>query len=57
MNLIALESCHMLGHCGLKVSRSQAKIEENFANYFFKIEGNNKCFLVVNVHVNGNRKV
>ena len=29
-------------HCGLKVSRSQAKIDDNFANYFFKTIANNK---------------
>ena len=48
-----------LYHCGLNVSRSQAKIDENFAIYFFKPKGNtnNKCFIVLNVHVNGNRKV
>ena len=25
-----------VSHCGLKVSRSQAKMYKNFANYFFK---------------------
>ena len=25
-----------MGHCDLKVLRSQAKIDENFANYFLK---------------------
>ena len=34
-------------HCGLKVSRSQAKIYENFANYFLKTKANNKCFIVL----------
>jgi len=29
-------------HCDLKVSRSQAKIVENFANYFLKAKANNK---------------
>ena len=33
-----------IGHCGLKVSRSQAKINENFANYFLRTKANNKCF-------------
>ena len=33
------------------------KIDENFANYFLKTKGNNKCFLVLNVHVKGYRKV
>ena len=43
-------------HCDLKVSRSQAKINENFANYFFKTKANNKCVIVQNVHVKGYRK-
>ena len=30
---------------GLKVSRSSAKIDENFANYFLKTKANNKCFI------------
>ena len=42
-------------HCRLKVSRSQAKIGENFANYFLKTKANNKCFIVLNVK--GYRKV
>ena len=42
---------------GLKVSRSQTKIYENFANYFLKTKANNKRFVVLNVHVKGNRKV
>ena len=33
-------------HCGLKVSRFQTKIDENFANYFLKPKANNKCFIV-----------
>ena len=44
-------------HCGLKVSRSQAKIDYNFANYFLQTIANNKCFIVFNVHVKGYRKV
>ena len=44
-------------HCGLKVSRSQAKIYENFANNFLKTKANIKCFKVLNVHVKGYRKV
>ena len=31
-------------HCDLKLSSSQAKNYENFANYFFKTKANNKCF-------------
>ena len=46
-----------LPHCGLKVSRSQVKIYENFANYFLKTKANHKCFIVLNVHVKGYRKV
>ena len=34
-------------HCDLKVSRSQAKIYESFANYFLKTKANNKCFILV----------
>ena len=34
-------------HCDLKVSRSQAKINESFANYFVKIKANNKLFIVL----------
>ena len=44
-------------HCGLKVSRSQVKVYENFANYFLKTKANHKCFIVLNVHVKGYRKV
>ena len=31
-----------VSHCDLKVSSSQAKIDENFANYFLKPTPNNK---------------
>ena len=31
-----------LDHCDLKVSRSQAEIDESFANYFLKTKANNK---------------
>ena len=34
-------------HCDLKISRSQAKINENFANYFLQTKANNKCFIVL----------
>ena len=33
-------------HCGLKVASSQAKIVENFANYFLKTKAKNKCLQV-----------
>ena len=33
-------------HCDLKVSRSQAEIDESFANYFLKTKANNKWFIV-----------
>ena len=36
-----------LTHCDLKVSRSHAKIYENFANYFLKTKANNKYFIVL----------
>ena len=32
-------------HCGLKVSHSQTKIDENFANYFSKPKAYKKCFI------------
>ena len=34
------------GHSDLMVSSSQAKIDENFANYFLNTKANNKCFKV-----------
>ena len=34
-------------HWDLEVSSSQAKIDENFANYFLKTKANNKCSLVL----------
>ena len=34
-------------HFDLKGSRSQAKINENFANYFLKTKANYKCFIVL----------
>ena len=46
----------ILIHCDLKVSRSLAKIFENFANYFLKTKANNKFFKVPNVNVKGYRK-
>ena len=42
-------------HCDLKVSRSQAKIDENFANYFFKTKANN-CFIVLKCKCKGLQK-
>ena len=36
---------------GLKVSRSSAKIDENFANYFFKTKDNNKCLNSAKIYV------
>ena len=43
-------------HCDLKVSSSQAKLDESFANYFLKTKAKNECLLVLNVHVKGYRK-
>ena len=40
----------------IKVSHSQAKIDENFANYFLKTKSDNKGFAVLKVHVKGYRK-
>ena len=37
---------YTIQHCDLKVSRSQAKIYENFANYFLKSNANSKCVIV-----------
>ena len=45
-----------VAHCDLKVSRSQAKIDENFANYFFKTKANNKCFIVLKCTCKGLQK-
>ena len=35
------------GHWDLKVASSQAKIDENFCNYFLKTKTNNICFIVL----------
>ena len=43
-------------HCDLKVSRSHAKIYENFANYFLKTKANNKCFIVLKCTYKGLQK-
>ena len=37
---------YTIQHCDLKVSRSEAKIYENFANYFLKSNANSKCVIV-----------
>ena len=42
-------------HYDLKVSRSQAKIDENFANYFLKTKAN-KCFIVLKITCIGLQK-
>ena len=49
--------CWHIYEYGFKVSRSQTKIDENFANYFLKTKANNKYFKELNVHVKGYRKV
>ena len=36
----------LCAHCDLKVSSFQTKIDENYANYFFKTKTNNKWFIV-----------
>ena len=33
-------------HCDLKVSRSQAKVDKNFANYFLTTKACNNCYNV-----------
>ena len=43
-------------HCDLNVASSQAKTDENFANYFLKTKANNKCFIVLNCICNGLQK-
>ena len=43
-------------HCDLKVSRSQAKIYENFANYFLRTKANNMCFMVLKFKCKGLQK-
>ena len=42
--------------CDLKVARSVAKIDENFANYFWKLSANNKCFIVLKCTCKGIQK-
>ena len=44
-------------HCDLKVSSSQAKINENLANYFFKTKANNKCYKVLKWTCKGLQRV
>ena len=39
-----------------KVSRSQANIDENFANYFFKTKANNKCLIMLKCACKGLQK-
>ena len=43
-------------HCDLKVSCSQAKIYESFANYFLKTKASNKCFEVLKCTCKGLQK-
>ena len=44
------------GHCDLKVSRFQAKIDENFANFFFNTKANDKCFMLLKCTCKGLQK-
>ena len=46
-----------LVHCDLKVLHSQAKFDENFANYFLKTKANNKCFIVLKIPCKGHKWV
>ena len=46
----------MISHCDLKVSSSQAKFNENFANYFLKTKVNNKCSIVLKCTCKGLQK-
>ena len=43
-------------HTNLKVSRSQAKIYENFANYLLNLQANNKCFILLKCTCKGLQK-
>ena len=42
--------------CDLNVSRSQAGIDENFANYFLKTKANNWCLIVLKCTCKGLKK-
>ena len=48
--------CIIRTHCDLKVSRSHAKIYENFTNYFLKTKANNKYFIVLKCTCKGLQK-
>ena len=45
-----------VSHCDLKVSSSQAKIDENFANYFLNSKAKNKCFMMLKFTCKGLQK-
>ena len=47
MKTCVLKTLYGRLHCDLKVSRSQTKFDESFANYFLKTKANNKCFEVL----------
>ena len=45
-----------LYHCHLKVSSSESKIDQSFANKFFKTKAFNKCFIVLKCTCKGLQK-
>ena len=53
---LGVQGYNWCSHCDLKVSRSQAKIDESFANYFLKTKANNKCFEVLKCTCKGLQK-
>ena len=55
-NFISIYTIQATGNCDLKVSRSQAKIDESLANYFLKTKANNKCFSMLKCICKGLQK-
>ena len=51
-----LEQFYFVTHCDLKVSSSPAKIDENFAKYFFKNKANIESFTVLKSTYKGLQK-
>ena len=51
-----LRRLRRLYHCDLRVSRSQGKIYENFANNFLKTKASNKCFMMLKCKCKGLQK-
>ena len=53
IHLYSIQAYFPSPQCDLKVSSSQAKIAENFANFFLKTKASKTCITVLNVHENG----